>query len=387
VAFDRFTPEHLSDPYGLYDRVRDRGPFHDPALGLWLVARYDDVRTVLADAERFSSAFDIRTPPAPPPEVAAVLATGHPEVRILLNQDPPDHTAVRALVAGAFSPRRVRTLTPVVQELTDELVDGFAGAGRADLAAALAWPLPLLVTCRLLGLPVEDAPRIRRWVDALTELNSYGTPLDAQLAAAHESVAFETYVAAAIADRRAAPRDDLISELVTALPEPELVSLVITLVFAGHETTANLIANTLLAVLPATGPVDAEAAVEETLRHDPPVQGTYRRAVVDADVGGTVIPAGATVFALIGAANRDPAAYPEPAVFRPDRTGPAHLGLGRGVHFCLGAPVARMEARTAVGTALARLPGLRLTGDPLPYLPNLMHRGPRRLDAVWDQNS
>lgn len=395
ATFDRFAPANVHNPYPLYKRIRDSGPFLDPTLDMWIVAGYDDVRTVLGDHERFGSAFNIRTPQVVPPEVAAVLATGHPEVHILLNQDPPEHTAVREKVAGAFTPRRARKLTPTVQRLAMELIDRFADAGQAELIGALAWPLPLQVICELLGLPASDATQIRAWIDALTELTSYGTPLPAQVAAAHQSVAFERYLAEFIADRRARPRDDLTSDLLNPtnprLTDTQTISLLINLVFAGHETTASLIGNTLLNILPADpGPLanaapdlDIDAAIEETLRRDPPVQGMFRSTGAEAvDLGGTTIPAGSMVFALIGAANRDPAAYADPDAFDIDRLGPPQLAFGRGVHFCLGAAIAKMEAQVAINALLARLPDLRLAPEFIPpYLPNLIHRGPRRLEV------
>jgi cytochrome P450 len=391
LAFDRFTPAAVADPYPLYDHVRDSGPFLDTALGMWIVGRYDDVRVVLSDHERFSSDFNIRSPQWPSPEVAAVLATGFPEVHVLLNQDPPDHTAVRALVSGTFSPRRVRELTPTVQRLATGLIDRFAAAGRADLIGELAWPLPLDVICELLGLPVADALQIRSWIDALTGLTSYGTTPDRQIELAHESVAFEHYLAGFIAARRSHPRDDLTSELLAStLSDLEMISLLVNLIFAGHETTSNLIGNTLLALLTA-GPIVArpsddqiDAAVDETMRRDPPVQGMFRLARTDVELDGVTIPAGSMIFALMGAANRDPKAYADPDAFDPGRSGPPHLGFGRGVHYCVGAQLARMEARVVLRTLLARLPGLRLApGFTPPYLPNLMHRGPRRLDVTW----
>lgn len=394
VTFDRFSPGAVADPYLLYDRVRETGPFLDDDLGMWIVGRYEDVRVVLADHERFSSDFNIRSPQWPPPEVAAVLATGYPEVHVLLNQDPPDHTTRRAIITSAFSPRRVRELTPTVHRLATELIDRFAGAGRADLVGALAWPLPLSITCELLGLPVADAGRIRAWIDVVTELTSYGTTPQRLVEVARESVEFERYLAAFAADRRADPRGDLSSELIAGgLSDLEMVSLLVNMIFAGHETTSNLIGNTLLALLDAgpirTRPGDQEidAAVEETMRQDPPVQGMFRRARADVELGGVTVPAGSMIFALIGAANRDPDAFADPDGFDPGRSGRPHLGFGRGVHFCVGAQLARMEAREVIRTVLTRLPGLRLApGFTPPYQPNLMHRGPRRLEVVWDQS-
>jgi cytochrome P450 len=187
-------------------------------------------------------------------------------------------------------------------------------------------------------------------------------------------VAFERYLAALIADRRAQPRDDLLTDLL-AIETPELISLLLTLIFGGHETTANLIGNALVRLLVHPAPVEVDALVEETLRADAPVQGSFRKVVADTELSGVRLPAGAQVFAVIGSAHHDPAA---PASDR-------HLAFGRGIHFCVGATLARLEARTAVGTLMRRLPGLRFAdGFVPPYVAHLLHRGPARLAAVWD---
>lgn len=391
VQFDRFSPANVADPYGLYGELREQAPFFAEAYGVWVVSRYEDVRRVLAEHGTFSSDFLIRSPLVPQPGVPEVLSSGHPEVKVLLNQDPPDHATARAAVVGAFSPRRVRELTPRVQELAAGLVDDFAAAGAAELMSAYVMPLPLYVVCELLGLPLADAGRVRAWTEELSVFNDFTATPQRQLEAAHRSVEFENYLAAFLAGHTG---DDLTSALLDsgAFDTEELISLLITLIFGGHETTANLIGNTLLQLVP---PADAgrdreytgdevAAAVEETLRHDPPVQGMYRRVVVDTEVGGARIPAGAQVFALIGAAGRDGEVFDEPDRWDPHRAAPRHLAFGQGVHYCLGAQLAKMEARVAITTLVERLPGLSFepghTGE---YRPNLMHRGPARLPVRW----
>ena len=369
VAFDRFATPYLDDPYPLYRELRDRaGVFYADAFDMWVVTRYDDVRDVLTDSARFSSAYLIRTPHTPAPGVSEILAQGHPEVRVLLNQDPPEHARARALVTAAFSPRRVRALAPRVQRITDQLVGDFAGAGRADLVRQLAWPLPLQVICELIGLPLADAEQVRAWTDELAVLTSFGASPERQRAAAHASVAFERYLAGQIDQRRRESRDDLLTDIVTArtdgeppLSTEEIISLLMTLVFAGHETTANLIGNTLLLLLH---------------RAD-----LWRAAGTSLDL----VDAGVQVFALIGSANRDPIAFPDPDAFDPNRdSAHGHLSFGRGIHFCIGAALARLEARTAISTLAGRLPELHLApGFQAPYLPNLLHRGPGRLDTTW----
>ena len=400
-AFDRFTAANLDDPYPLYQRLREEQPvYYAEEFDVWVVSRYDDVRRVLMDPTRFSSAFRIRTPPVPAPGVPAILAEGHPEVPALLNEDPPEHRRSLDLVATAFSARRIAGLQPRVIELVSELLDGIEPRGRADLVAEFATPLPLQVLCELIGLPVRDAARIRAWTEQLARLTANGATAGEQQAAARESVEFERYLAAAVADRRAAGRDDLLTDLVRAraggaapLADTEIISLLISLVLAGHGTTTNLVAAALVLLLhrpelwAAAGedPELVTAVVEETLRIDAPVQGAYRRAVFDVLISGVTIPAGAQVFALFASANRDGAVFDRPDEFdpgRPDRD--RHLAFGRGIHVCLGAALARMEAETALRLLRERLPGARLDpGFRIPYVPNLMHRGPQSLPATW----
>jgi cytochrome P450 len=358
------------------------------------------VREVLSDPARFSSAYLIHTPHTPAPGVLEILRTGHPEVRILLNQDPPDHLRARSLVAKAFGPRRVRVLRPRIQEITDRLLDAFAADRRADLIRQLTLPLPLQVICELIGLPPADAGQVRAWTDDMALLTSFGATPEQQLAAAHGVVAFEGYLADQVQQRRRHGRDDLLTDIVTArvegeqpLDTEEIISLLKTLVFAGHETTANLIGTALLLLLQRPGlwravqddPELVDAVVEETLRIDAPVQGMFRRAVADTEVAGVTIPAGAQVFVLFGSANRDPAVFATPDDFHPARTeADRHLSFGRGIHFCIGAALARVEAATAISTLSRRIPDLRLApGFRAPYLANLLHRGPTRLEAVW----
>jgi cytochrome P450 len=401
-AFDRFAQPSLDDPYPLYREAREQaGVFYADAFDLWMVTRYDDVRAVLTDPTRFSSAYLIHAPHTPAAGVAEILEQGHPEVRILLNQDPPEHARARSLVAKAFGPRRVRVLEPRVQQIADRLVDAVAGDGHADLVRQFTLPLPLQVICELIGLPVQDADRVRAWTDDMKLLTSFGATAEQQQEAARGFVAYGHYLADHVEQRRREGRDDLLTDIVTArvegerpLSTNEIISLLMTLVFGGHETTANLIGTALLLLLRRPElwravPDDAElvdAVVEETLRVDAPVQGMFRRAVADTDVAGVTIPAGAQVFALFGSANRDPAAFADPDEFDPDRSdADRHLAFGRGIHFCIGAALARMEARTAITSLSRRIPGLRLApGFRAPYLPNLLHRGPSRLDAVWD---
>lgn len=400
-AFDRFAAGDLADPYPLYRRLRAEQPvYYSAEFDVWVVSRYEHVLRVLMDPTRFSSAFPVRTPAAPAPGVPAILAEGRPEVPALLNEDPPEHRRTRDLVAAAFSPPRIAGLQPRIAEIITELLDAVAPRGRADLVAEFARPLALRAVCELIGLPPWDVTRIEAWTEQLAQLTAHGATADEQRTAARESVEFERYLATAVAERRSVGRDDLLTDLARAaagdgapLTEAEVVSLLICLVLAGYDTAANLIGSGLVLLLHrpqlwAAAGEDRElvsAVVEETLRIDAPMQGAYRRAVFDVQISGVTIPAGAQVFALFASANRDGAVFDRPDEFdpgRPDRE--RHLAFGRGIHYCLGAALARMEAGTALRLLRERLPGLQLTpGFRIPYRPDLTHRGPRSLPVTW----
>jgi cytochrome P450 len=400
-TFDRFTDANLADPYPLYAQAREQQPvFYAEDFGTWVISRYADVRRVLMDPMRFSSAFQIRTPQRMAPGVAEILAEGHPEVPALLNEDPPGHRRTRDLVARAFSPRRISGLEPRIVALVEELVDGFEARKEADLVGELAAPLPLRVILDLIGLPAGEAATIRDWTRQLGVLTSYDAEPEAQREAARGSVDYERYVAAEIAARRDNGRDDLLTDMITAqapgvppLTDAELISLVVSLTFAGHETTSDLIGSALLRLLYRPelwksiegDPGLIANVVEETLRIDSPVQGTFRRAVFDVQVDGVTIPAGAPVFALFASADRDGSMFGEPDEFDPGRAElERSLAFGRGIHYCLGAPLARLESQTVLRILRRRLPTLHLDPDfAVPYLPNLMHRGPHRLPTTW----
>jgi len=215
-AFDRFTDENVADPYPLYRSAREQAPVHFAAeFGVWVISRYEDVRRVVMDPMRFSSAFRIRTPSLPAPGVREILAQGHPEVPVLINEDPPLHRRTRDVVARALDPERVTVLAPRVSGFVGELVDGFASRHRVDLMGELATPLPLRVICELIGLPADDLPRIRVWTEQLTVLMSIQAGPAEQRAAARASVGFERYLAAEVFARRDGGRDDLLTDLIT----------------------------------------------------------------------------------------------------------------------------------------------------------------------------
>ncbi|TMQ91208.1 cytochrome P450 [Actinomadura soli] len=399
--FNRLEPPYLDDPYPLYARARREAPvFHSPEFGIWFVTRYDDAWAVLKDTARFSSRFLMRTPPDAPPAVGEVLREAYPELPMLVNDDPPSHTRTRGLVNHAFAPRLVAALEPSVRAIVTRLVDGFARDGGADLIAELAYPVPIEIICTLIGLPVEERGRLKRWTDDLVELGAPGTGGERQLECARSSVAFQHYLEARVEARRSEPRDDLLTALIGArvdgerpLDVAELVNLLIVLIFGGHETTTNLIGNLLVLLLARPemlravrdDPSLTDAVVTEALRMDTPVQGTFRTATEEAALGGARIPAGAKVMVLFGSANRDEAVFSHPDRFDPGRSNnQRHLGFGRGIHACPGASLARLETRIVLDTIAERLPGLRLdTARPPTYFPSLMHRGPQALHVLW----
>jgi cytochrome P450 len=400
-AFNRLEPPYLEDPYPLYARARREAPvFFSPEFGLWFVTRYDDACAVLKDTARFSSRFLMRTPPDAPPAVREVLREAYPELPMLVNDDPPSHTRTRGLVSRAFAPRLVAGLEPSVRAIVTRLVDGFAGAGGADLIAELAYPVPIEIICTLIGLPVEARHDLKRWTDDLVTLGAPGTDGARQLACARSSVAFQRYLEAQIEARRSAPRDDLLTALIMAradgeqpLDVAELVNLLIVLIFAGHETTTNLIGNLLVLLLARPemlrairdDPARTDDVITEGLRMDGPVQGMFRTTTEEVALGGARIPAGAQVMVLFGSANRDEAVFADPDRFEPGRrNNQRQLGFGRGIHACLGAALARMETRIVLDTVAERLPGPKLdAARPPTYVPSLMHRGPQALHVLW----
>ncbi|WP_164002780.1 cytochrome P450 [Pyxidicoccus caerfyrddinensis] len=398
----RFEPRYVDDPYPLYTRLRQEAPVQfSEEMHLWVVSRYEDVKTVLLNPGDFLSANAFRNPVPPAPEVLAALAEGYPQVPALVDDDPPNHTRMRVIVTKALAPHRVSAMEPRVRAIASELVDAFAREGRADLVERLSFPLPARVIGAIMGLPDSDLERLKSWTADLSTLSAGNAPVPRQVECARGLVAIQKYLAGHIAERRRAPTDDLISALIEArhddtppLSDVELISLLSMLHFAGHETTANLLGNTVVMLLNAPERLEAlrqdasliPAAIEEALRFDAPVQGmmrTTRRAVT---LGGVEVPEGARLLVLYASANRDAAAFHAPDRAEPGRSDVGrHLGFGLGIHYCIGAPLARMEVRIALELLLERLPGLRLApGNPLLYVPNFLHRGPRRLLVEWD---
>jgi len=365
--FNPFDPDFRANPYPHFPALLD-GPPRQLKLFMptTIIARYDDVVTVLHDHERFT----VRRPEIPYRERMDPFG-GAPTI---LTADPPVHSRLRRLVSKAFTPRRVRELEPRVREITADLLSQVKGSSEMDAMAALANPLPVIVIAELLGVSAADHAQFKQWSNDM--ISSFGQemsagPSPAGLAAKDE---LRRYLAEAIKQRTANPAADLISALVTAreesdaLNENELLAFVVLLLLAGNETTTNLIGNGLLAL--CRHPEQQQRlrenrdlipkAIEEMLRFDPPVQMTIRMPTAATSIGGTDIPENSLAFILLAAANRDPAHFPSPEKFDVARDPNEHVSFGEGIHFCLGAPLARLEGAIAIEHMLDKFPRLQL---------------------------
>jgi cytochrome P450 len=399
--FNPLESPHLENPYPLYARARREAPvFFSPLFATWVVTRYEDVHAILRDPRRFSSSYLFRTPVDPPPDVLAMLAQLPPEMPLLVSEDPPGHTRTRALVSHAFLPKQVARMAARIRDLAHELIDQLPVAGGADLVRQYTYPLPMRVLLEFLGLPVEDAEVIKHWCHDHMLLSAPGIGAAQQRRSAATEVAFSRYTEALIAARQRQPRTDMLSALIHArvqgerpLDDVELHTLLQQLLFAGHETTTNLLSNTIAALLRDASQWQAlqrdqtciARAVEEGLRYDAPVQGMFRTTTEDVTVRGVTLPAGARVFVAFGAANRDEHIFPEPDRFDVQRpNADKHVSFGYGVHYCIGAPLVRLEARIALEVLVQRLPALHLVpAQPMTYLPSLLNRALQHLQVRW----
>ncbi|MDN4643031.1 cytochrome P450 [Arthrobacter sp. PsM3] len=366
--------------------MREAAPvFHDEQSGSWHVFRYDDVQRVLSEHARFSSRM----------RGEDSSETGHLFASSLITTDPPRHRQLRSLVTQAFTPKAVDALAPRISNLTKELLEGIAALGTADLIQALAYPLPVIVISELMGIPTEDRDRFKQWSDVIvSQTRTSATNEDHQATNAEMT----GYFLDLIEQRRSRPGTDLISNLLSAeidgqkLSVAELLGFCALLLVAGNETTTNLIGNAVLCFTEVPGTMERlltepsllPQAIEEVLRFRSPVQSMYRVTVADTTLGDVQIPAGAPLVAWIGSANRDERQFQRAARFDIDRDQIRHLAFGHGIHFCLGAPLARLEARIALEGILSRLPGLTLDpGSRLERMESTIIYGLKSLPARW----
>ncbi|MFG2439303.1 cytochrome P450 [Streptomyces sp. NPDC048508] len=378
------------NPHPVYAELRALGPVHrvrlpppDAHHETWLVVGYEEARAALADPRLAKDAG----------KIGITFLDEELIGKYLLVADPPQHTRLRSLIAREFTPRRVAALAPRIQEITDELLDAMLPRGHADLVESFAYPLPLTVICELLGVPAPDRATFRALSSEAVAPTSAQSEYDA-------FVRLAAYLRDLIEDKRSSgPADDLLSGLIRTTAEDgdrlspeELRGMAFVLLVAGHETTVNLIAGAVHALLTHPDQLAAlradmtllDATVEETLRYEGPVENaTFRYAAEALDIGGTAMASGDAVMIGLTAADRDGTRYPAPDRFDIRREARGHIAFGHGIHYCLGAPLARLEARVALGSLLERCPDLALDGPPSGWLPGMLMRGARRVPVRW----
>ncbi|PJN21422.1 cytochrome P450 [Kitasatospora sp. CB02891] len=384
------TPEARRDPYPLYARMRRESPVHKSDQGIWYLTRYADVETALGDL-RLSNDRDrmTRAYEALGGNLKAFSRLTDRLGRVMTNTDPPDHARLRKLANRAFTARRVEALRDSIQRIVDRLVDEAIAAGPAmDLIEAVAVPMPMSVTCELFGIPPEDRPQVETWFQRFGRL---GEDIDKSEEAIDQ---YEDYLSGLIRQRRTEPGDDLISALVATqehddrLTDSELLSTCFVLITAGTETTTHLVGNAVLALLRhpdqlarlRADPGLIRGAVDELARYDTVTQAIVRVVAEDLDIGGRTLREGELVYLFLGSTNRDPERFEDPDRLDLSRPGNRHLSFGHGPHFCLGGPLAKLQAEVAIGTLARRLPHLRLADEAaLDWRPNPLQR---RLTAL-----
>lgn len=393
LVLDPHDQELVQNPYPVLARLQQQGPVVQVGPDLWAVTRHADAVDVLSRPVDFSSALANASPSEPDPTAEAIRQQGWPHVPALLTADPPAHGRHRRLVQQAFGGRRVRQLTGVVEQIIDQLVDAFTDRGHVEVRSELAEPLPLAMITSALGLAPEDVPRVHRWSEAVVARIGRALSPSEQRQVATVNLELQRHLADAVEQRRRKRTDDLLSDLAAAstvaddpITMAELLTILEQVMVAGNETTTRLIVFTAHRL--ATEPrlqeqvrQDLDLVVpllEETLRLESPVQSKIRVAAVDTTVGGAAVPAGTRLLVHLGAANRDPEVFPDPDTLDLHRgNGRDHLAFGYGRHFCVGATLARTEARLAITALLQRFDVLEMdTRHPAPRLEaSLIHRG------------
>jgi cytochrome P450 len=395
-----FDAEYLQDPYRVFEELRARAPVHhSPELDMWVITRYADIEAIFRDHERFSAA--VAQAPVTPlaPAAQEILARPGGPLAVMSNCDPPRHTRIRRLNMETFSARRIGVLEPRIRERVASLVDALPADGPVDLVASLTFPLPALTIFTLLGFPDQDTAQLKAWSDDRLYLVWGRLPAERQESVARNFRAFYAYCQTHVERRLAEPADDFTSDLLEhhrsdpeSISTDEVASVVFGLSFAGHETTTNLLSNCLRNLISRRdvwGRLCEDrslipAAVEEVLRLDSSVICWRRIAKQPVEIGGTRIPEGARLLLLLGSANHDPDVFEEPGELRIDRPNARrHLSFGKGIHFCLGAQLARLQAQIVLEHLAQERPGIAIVPDqPLEFPANLSFRGPLSLWAT-----
>ncbi len=381
VSLDPLDPDFFGNPYPAYHAIRVETPvFKWEQYGYWCFARHEDVSTLLRDRRFGRQILHVASRaelcwPETPPHLKPFYDF---EAHSLLELEPPVHTRLRSLVNRSFLSRQVERLRPAITNLANGLIDRFEAQGEAELLSQYATPIPVIVICDLLGVPSDMAQQLLLWSHDMVAIYQARRDREIEDKAVKATLDFSTFMRDYITRRRKEPKDDLLSELIRAeeqgakLTEDELVTTAILLLNAGHEATVHAIGNAIKCLLEQGLTTEiGEGHVEETLRYDAPLHLFTRYALEDLDYAGIRLQKGESVGLMLGAANRDPARFPDPDAFNPSRTPNPHVSFGAGIHFCIGAPLARLELDIALSTLFRRLPRLRLAE--LPYYRNAYH--------------
>lgn len=392
MQYNPLLPEVQQNPYPYYAYMRDHTPVCEvKAVGMWAVTRYEDVLFVLRNYQLFSSSALI----------AALLGEFNPvpEVPCIITLDPPEHGRIRKLTNRAFTPRIIAGMETRVRQIAKQLVSQAIAKGEFDFVKEISGPLPVIALASILGVEPELQQDFKRWADDIIVGGSSRAADDATRQRIHQSIAeFRTYLIDAIAQRRKTRREDLISNLVEAeegnqkLTPDEVLSLALFLILGGSETTTNLLGNTMLALFNhpdqlakiQADPALVPNALEEVLRYDAPVHMLFRRATQNVELAGTVIPEGAIVLTMYASANRDERKFPDPDRFDVTRNTEGHLGFSGGPHLCVGAPLARLEARAGLEEMLPLFPCLSRQSETVDHLEVFVVRGPKTLPLRYN---
>jgi cytochrome P450 len=401
VTYNPFDIAVRADPYPYYAMLREHAPaYHVAEQDIWCISRYDDVAAAVTDTRRFSSADGIAVE-----RISGLAAAGLTGAEVItgtmISMDPPDHTRLRRLVQREFTRGRIAQWEQRIQQICDELVDDLLGThwngGEVDIARDLATPLPVLVILDMLDIPASDRDQFKEWTDQLIYLIGGGIDPMLQLGAVGAALELAGYFEKLVPQRRDNPGDDLVSLFASTgtggeqLSHIEVIGQCVLFLIGGNETTTNLIGNSVQALMLhpdvqetlAADPSRIPAAIEEVLRWDAPVQGLFRTTTTDVDVGGVTIPADARVQLLYGSANRDASHFPDPDTFDINRDARDHFAFGGGPHYCIGGPLARLEARIAIQTLLSRVRNIRPAGEEVLNL-NMLVRGRRSLPVTFE---
>ncbi|HVU14251.1 MAG TPA: cytochrome P450 [Phototrophicaceae bacterium] len=398
IEFNPYSPEFQANPYPYYDLLRAHAPILPTKDGLFL-SRYDDCVAALKDPRLGREILKLMTReqlgwPEPPAELQPLIQMRN---GFMLFKDPPTHTRLRTLVHKAFTPHMIERLRWRIQVIAHELIDRMIGRGSADLMADFALPLPVTVIAEMLGVPAADYPVFHEWTSALAPTIDLAASPEELALAVKATVEFSAYLRDLIAERHRQPQDDLISALAAAeaegdkLSEDETVSMCILLLTAGHETTVSLIGNGMLALLRhpdqwtklKADSMQIRTPVEELLRYDSPIQFTARMVMEPLEFAGNRLEQGQSIFILLGAANHDPSHFTNPNDLDITRDPNPHIAFGNGIHFCLGAPLARMEGQIAFSVLAQRLPNLQLVSETPSYRPTFVLRALRELPVTF----